>query len=160
MALQSVSKTYTTTPAPDALYPDTGGTELTDGAAAATPYTNAEWSGWNNTAFAVRIDMGQANSLEKVRFHFLNDNPNSIHSPNALTVSGSNDDSSYTTLGTYAKTTDWSDAAGASAHWSNDLAVTGNYRYIKFSFTPQSTKWIFLSEIEVYGSLGNFFTMF
>lgn len=159
MALQSAGKTYTKT-APNASYPDTGNAEMTNGVVSTRSGTSGEWltdaayfTGWYASPvadFFVRIDLTTAYALDYVRFNYGNWFAAGIKHPSTLVVSGSNDDSSYTTLGTFVQTTDWNSADGA-VQWSNNLTVAGTYRYVKFVFTP-ILEWVFLDEIEVYGS--------
>jgi len=144
----SLGKTYTLT-TPHTSFPDTGGIEMTDGIIGTTT-PDAKWTGWTSGSPTARIDLGTAYALGHVRFHYLIDEVNTVYAPNQVVISGSNDDSAYTTLGTFVKTTGWTDGGGRAVYWSNNLAVTGSYRYVKFVFTPQ-TNWLFLSELEVYG---------
>jgi len=157
MALVSGGKPYTST-APHASYPDTGGVELTDGAVGTLdPLT--PWVGWSAVSPTIRIDLGAAYPLEYVRFHFYIWEVNSLYAPNQVIVYGSNNDVDYTNLGTFVKTTHWTNGGAQAVYWSNNLTVAGSYRYVKFAFTYQ-TNWIFLSELQVYSAGGGFFLMF
>lgn len=143
-------KTYTKTD-PHASYPDTGGTELTDGTLATGNYTDAAWVGWRNTNPTIRIDLSSAKILSYVRFHYRDSGVEQINAPASVVVAGSNDDSSYTDLGTFVKTTNWSTSDGN--RWSDNLSVSGTYRYIRFTFTRDGADiYTFFSELEVYGS--------
>jgi len=157
MALVSNGKTYTLT-APHASYPDTGGVELTDGAVGPLDPLTA-WVGWSSVSPTARIDLGAAYNLGYVRFHYYIWEVNGLYSPNQLIVYGSNNDVDYANLGTFVKVTNWTDGGAQAVYWSNNLVVTGSYRYIKFAFTYQ-TAWIFLSELQVYSAGGGFFLMF
>lgn len=152
-SLLSLNKTYTTTPAPNAGVPDTGGTELTNGTVGPFDAANAAWVGWPlaSTDPVIPIDLGVPAILSYVRFHFYVETGVSLaYAPEQLVVSGSVAGVSYDTLGTFVKTTDWSNTTGA-VYWSNNLTVAGQYRYVKFAFTHQ-TNWLLLSELEVYGN--------
>jgi hypothetical protein len=149
--LLSLNKTYTKTAPNDGLRTDPDGILLTNGAIGDSDFEDAtKWVGWQNTNVTIRIDLAIAPYLASVRFHFLANNGEDIYAPSQVVVSGSNDDSSYTTLGTFVKITDWSNTDGF-INWSNSLAISGLYRYVKFVFTYQ-VKRLLISEIEIYGT--------
>jgi hypothetical protein len=148
----SSGKTYTVNPTCHTAYPDTNGIEATDGLMGGLELANAKYFAWNSQNPSVRIDLSESIDLSYVRFNFMNNNTPIIFAPNQLVVYGSNDDSNWNALGTFVKATDWTNDAGPSNNWSNNLSVEGSYRYVKLSFSYQ-TGWIFLSEIEIYGLL-------
>ena len=142
-SLVSGSKTYTLSPAPG--YSDSGYklTNTTTGAA----WNDGNWVGWEMANPSIVVDLETGYDLDYVRFHYNYSGPGpEIYAPNSLIVSGSNNNVDWTQIGSFVKTTDWNNAATG---WSNNLNVSGSYRYIKFAFTYQ-TYWLFLSELEVY----------
>jgi hypothetical protein len=147
--LVSFEKSYTRTAPNDGLRTDADGIHLTDGILGPIDYENTIWVGWQNTNVTVRIDLGIQRFLSYARFHFTSVHSEDIWSPDQVIISGSNNDSSYSILGTFVKTTDWYNADGFLS-WSSNLILAGNYRYIKFVFTYQ-VKRLLISEIEVYG---------
>jgi hypothetical protein len=149
-SLCSQGKTYTET-APLVPYPDTGGIELTDGKIALLAYLDANWVGWYQVNPVIVVDLGEITNISKVRFHYSETHQSQIYCPNQLVISGSCDDVTYITLGTFVKTTNWATSSIPAIFWSNFLAVCGLCRYVKFAFTYQQYC-IFLSEVEVYGT--------
>lgn len=152
--LYSSGKTYTKTApnGPDS-YPDTGDAELTNGSVASAVYSDAAWVGWYQTNVTVTIDLGVNRQMSEVRFHYFHSAANSIYDPSALAVQGSTDNTNWTTVGSFVRTTHWATTDGA--RWSNTLPVIQmTVRYVKFTFTYDTPNWIFLSELEVYGSAG------
>ena len=98
------------------------------------------------------VDLGSSKSLSNVRFLNAIHHRAGMHAPTALTVSGSLNNSDWTPLGTFSLANgDWTDtyAYDPAMSWSNNLTVSGSYRYIKFSFTLPGGGTSF-KQIEVY----------
>ncbi|MFH2027810.1 MAG: LamG-like jellyroll fold domain-containing protein, partial [Nanoarchaeota archaeon] len=148
----SQHKNYTKNYSPyGGIYPDTGNAELTDGSLDTTEYTDPEWVGWydSQTPVVITVDLEDNYNLDYVRFHYLIQEVFGIYDPTDLVVNGSTDNSTWTNLGTFAAGTDWNNT-DANSYWSNNLSVSGTYRYIQFTFTKDGANWLFLDEIEVY----------
>jgi hypothetical protein len=97
----SQGKTYTATVAADASYPDTGGTELTDGVLAATPTYVAAWQGRNNVGtYSFTIDLGASRTIKSLNSTWLQVRGDFVFLPNSVTYAVSADGTSYTTAGT------------------------------------------------------------
>lgn len=143
----SQGMSYTKT-APNALYPDTGDAEMTNGTVATGDYSDANWTGWAAPADPnVVIDLGASYVLASVRFHFYSAGEFLIGGPLTLKVYGSNNGVDFTSIGSFSVAAgNW--PSGDYRGWSNTLSVSGTYRYIRFNFTHTSN-WIFLSEIQV-----------
>ncbi len=149
-------QTYTKSVAPTS-YPDTGDSELTDGILGTDAYTNSAWVGWYlTTTVAMTIDLGSSQSLDHVRFHYLVDNASGIYHPTQMVVTGSNNDVDYDSLGTFT-TSDWYSGSTKDIYWSDDLDVSGSYRYVKMNFTLYNggNNWLFLDELQVLSSAGS-----
>lgn len=147
IAVISQGKSYTKT-APNALYPDSGDAELTNGTVATGDYSDANWTGWAAPVDPnVVIDLGASHVLASVRFHFYSAGVYLIGGPSTLEVYGSNNGVDFTSIGSFSIAAgNW--PSGNYLGWSNTLSVSGTYRYIRFNFTHTS-KWIFLSEIQI-----------
>lgn len=146
-AVVSQGKTYTKT-APNALYPDNGDAELTNGTVATGDYSDANWTAWATPDDPnVVIDLGVSSVLASVRFHFYSAGVYLIGGPSTLEVYGSNNGVDFTSIGSFSGIGGfWT--TGNYLGWSGTLSVAGTYRYIRFNFTHTSN-WIFLSEIQV-----------
>lgn len=149
--LQSLGKSYATDPAPSGTYPDTDGIELTDGNVGAANYTDTNWQGWDKYSPVITIDLGAKYRLAYARFNFLVISGVLIYGPTSLAISGSNNNVDFIGLGNFVPTTNWA-TTDNNALWSYNLTIAGIFRYIKFTFVYQ-IEWLFLSELEVYGSL-------
>ncbi|MBO0867717.1 MAG: DUF4434 domain-containing protein [Micromonosporaceae bacterium] len=97
----SLGKTYTASVAADASYPDTGGTELTDGVLAATPTYVAAWQGRNSVGtYSFTIDLGASHAIKSLNSTWLQVRSDFVFLPNSVTYAVSTDGTSYTTVGT------------------------------------------------------------
>lgn len=147
-SLLSQGKSYTQQG--DAPYfADTGGIMLTDGSTA----FDAWKVGWypSSALPKIRIDLGALYDLDYVRFFDYVWTPAGVYAPGQLVIKGSEDEVSWDTLGTFVKSTDWSEANNyPTGAWSNNLNVSGIYRYVQFEFTVQ-TESLSINELEVYG---------
>jgi hypothetical protein len=145
-AVVSQGKSYTKT-APNALYPDTGDAEMTNGTVATGDYSDANWTGWVAPDDPnVVIDLGVSSVLASVRFHYYSAGGYLIGGPSTLKVYGSNNGVDFTSIGSFSIGTYW--PTGNHNGWTGTMPVSGTYRYIRFNFTHTSN-WIFLSEIQV-----------
>jgi hypothetical protein len=140
---------YTYTVAPNGAYPDTDGIQLTDGIIDGADLGSVEvgflYGGSNFT-----IDLGDVYVLSYVRFYlFTEGTGGGVQGPATLVVKGSTDNVSFDTLGSFSAGIDWNNA-DAGKRWTNNLTVSGNYRYVEFIMT-NAGDWLFIREAEVYG---------
>jgi hypothetical protein len=161
MALLSSGASYTYATgfspnvSPNGAYPDTGLLEATDGSVGNVQSDAANF-GFLSAAYNpptggcnITIDLGDTYTLDYVRFYFYSD-AGGIKAPNTLTVKGSTDGDSFDSIGSFSLGAgDWNGASGA--RWSNNLSVSGDYRYVQF-VTVNAGDWCFFSEFEVYGT--------
>lgn len=149
MSLLSSGKTYTRTN----VYAYDSATKLTDGVqpTGSPILDNSKEIWWYQNSWDVVVDLGKLASLSSVRFHFEVWLPAAVPAPISVTIYGSTDGSSWSAaLVTGARGTDWVATNGVA--WSNALSVSGDYRYVKFSFgNPGSGNVCALSEVEVNG---------
>jgi hypothetical protein len=153
-SLISSGKTYTyqVAASSNANYQDTGGTELTDGVTdnGSGLYGNHN-VGWQNVNGQFTVDLGDEYSLDYVKF-FLASDAGGVQGGASLVVSGSTNGTDFTSLDTFSTADgDWSNASGI--RWSNDLDVSGTYRYVRFTITRVG-EWTFWREVEIYGDSG------
>ena len=158
VGLVSLDKPYSYIVAPNggASYPDTGGIELTDGVVSETWY-DSSWVGWLYIDGSFTIDLETETDLDYSRFYFLRDTGGGVQPPLSVTISGSNNDLDFTSLGTFSSANgDWSQVTAQDA-WTGNLDIAGSYRYIKYEMTWNTTPpsaWLFISEVEIYGASG------
>jgi hypothetical protein len=140
-------KSYTRTN----VYNHDSDTKLTDGTLSSPILETSKQIWWYQTAWDVVVDLSGVYSLEYVRFFYEVWLPATVPAPPSVTIHGSLNNTDWTSLGSGAKTTNWSDANGV--HWSNNLAVSGSYRYVKYTFgNPGGGAVCALAEVEVYGA--------
>src|SRR3990172_10343865 len=163
MALLTSGKTYSYTSGKEpssAYFPDTGTVELTDGNVTGDTY-GAENVGWlsngilgGNGLLEFTMDLEAEYSLSSVRFYIMSDG-GGVVGPETLVVSGSTNGTDFTQIGSFSVAGgDWDVSAGT--RWSNDLSVSGSYRYVRFymvGYQPDGgyKNWSFIREAEVYG---------
>ena len=92
----------------------------------------------------IQADLGEGNSVDEFYFYMAPRNAN--NRPVDITVSGSNDNTTYTEIAT-VKTT----LASASSYMSAKLGTDGtNYRYIRLKVTSTNTSTTFFTLSELY----------
>ncbi len=147
--LISVGKSYTASVAADPSYPDTGGTELTNGATASTSYADAAWQGRNTgSPYSFTIDLGATKTITQVSTSWLQTKSLYIFLPSSIQVSVSTTGSTYTPLVTMPAP-NVSDADQRYTYAAYSLSGTG--RYVRFTVTPASSAWSFVDEASVRG---------
>lgn len=138
--------------APNASYPDTGTTELTDGNVGGISYADAKWVGWLNNNPTTVIDLGSSKNLLYFSFHYLAATNVGVGAPSQVVVDGSNDNVNFSNIGTYLASGNWLTTPSTNnPYWSNDINFTGLYRYVKFTFS-RTNSFTFLSELRIYSS--------
>ena len=90
--------------------------------------------------------MSKKVKLEYVRYHYRSDTGLGLSAPANLIIYGSNNNIDFDNLGNQSQQTNT-----YGSYWSNNLSISGNYRYIKFAFTRDG-EFTFFSELEVYGT--------
>ena len=143
------AKTYTESAAPWVDYPDSGGTELTDGTVGnSTNYADPTWQAHRfQTTVDFTVDLGSTQSVALTRMWFYEDGNYGIVKPTTVEIQTSTDNIGYTSRGSTADTSAVNDAG---RNWRYDLSITPvNARYVRFHVTPNG-QWLFSSELEVY----------
>ena len=94
----AAGKGYTTTLAADPSYPDTSGTELTNGAYGAATYTNAAWQGRNTgSPYSFTVDLGTTKTIKEVDSDWLQVQSVFIFLPTQLSIATSTNGTRFTT---------------------------------------------------------------
>ncbi len=148
--LVSSGKTYTSTVAADPSYPDTGGTELTNGTFGSTSYADAAWQGRNTgSPYSFTIDLGTTKSVNQIGTSWLQTKSLFIFLPSQIAVSISTTGTTFTPLVTLNAPA-LSDADQRYVYAAYNLSGSG--RYVKFTVTPASSAWSFVDELQVRGT--------
>ena len=143
----STSKTYTSSVAANASYPDTGGTELTDGTRGAALY-GAAWQGRNAVgSYSFTVDLGTSRSIGLVETGWLQVRGDYVFLPPSVTIETSPNGTTWTTRGTITTpaVTD-----GLQVKNYRLLGLTGSARYVRVTVDGGSA-WTMLDEILVKG---------
>ena len=143
----ALAKSYTKT-TPSASYPDTNNKEMTDGRKAATTvYSNASYTGWQNTNVEIVVDLGSEMSVVRGITFGLSDTATGMWIPASVEILTSTDNVTFTSRGTTSPA-----AITGVAFYVMPVDFTAvTARYVKFVITRQTGKeWIFLDEIEVW----------
>lgn len=143
-------------------WPDVDDKELTNGAFAtfadSSTYQDAAFVGFNigaadmvaadNSRISeIVVDLGKVEKLTKFRVETLSNDVVGIRAPLSITVSVSDDKSTWTEVGALAYG-DVDVATDVLFFASLEKAAQG--RYVKFA-SEHDTNWVFISEVEVYG---------
>jgi chitodextrinase len=148
--LLSSSKSYTATLAADASYPDTSGTELTNGTTGTAVYTDSAWQGRNTgSPYSFTVDLGATHTVKQVSIDFLQYQSVAIYLPSQIAVSTSTNGTTFTSLVTLPK------PALSTANQSYTYiaySLSASARYVKFTVTPASSAWSFTDELTVRGT--------
>lgn len=146
----SAGKRYTYSVEPSSNYPDSYNCELTDGIYnSAANYYAQPFCGLNSTTdITVDLDTDGKN-INKFEISYLSVNEAGVNIPKTVSVSGSNDNKTWTSLGNM-KIPAFN--AGTVMRASLELSADVEYKYIRFSVV-RTTAWVFIDEIFVYSSV-------
>ncbi len=154
---KATGKTVTLANPPSRNYKGQGGAfGLVNGLRSEKGLNSPEWLGWQGQNVEAVIDLGSVQSFSTVNLHTIGARGSWIYPPASLEVFGSNDGSTYTSLG---KTSSFREGSGG-AGWMSVQAPGASARYIKlvaenFGTIPAGANgaggksWLFADEIEV-----------
>ncbi|MBO9577219.1 MAG: DUF4434 domain-containing protein [Microbacteriaceae bacterium] len=143
----SSSKAYTSTVAANASYPDTGGTELTDGVRGSALY-GAAWQGRNAPgAYSFTVDLGTSRSIGMVETGWLQVRGDYVFLPPSVTIETSSNGTTWTVRGTIT-TPPVTDALQVKSY--RLLGISATARYVRVTIDGGSA-WTMLDEILVKG---------
>jgi hypothetical protein len=140
----AAGKTYTSTVAANASYPDTGGTELTDGVVGAVAYGPA-WQGRNAVGtYSFTIDLGASRTISSISSRWLQVRSDYVFLPDNVTYAVSANGTSFTNVASIDRP-----AVDASNQIKAYLALpaTTSGRYVKVTVNGGSA-WSMLDEVE------------
>jgi RHS repeat-associated protein len=143
------SKTYTPSRPADPSYPDTNGTQLTDGTiGSAFSYLDDPWVAYSGGApVDITIDLGSAQSVSTMRSFFYEDTNYSIWKPASVEILTSTDNIGYTSRGSTAGANSVNTAGRV---WRYDLSIASvTARYVRYHVV-NTNYWIFSTELEAY----------
>ncbi len=146
----ALNKPYTTTVPASPTYPDTAGTELTDGAFGDLSYLSTPWQGRSGlSSFSYTIDLGTVQNINQFQANFLRDDTVKIDLPSSVQYSVSSDNSTFTAVGTV-------NTPSSAEDTTNVYKFTGNAagRYVKVTVNGSwsSSHWAFIDEVRVLQS--------
>jgi Domain of unknown function (DUF4434)/F5/8 type C domain/Domain of unknown function (DUF5109)/Fibronectin type III domain len=143
----ALGESYTASLAASSSYPDTGGTELTDGAFGSATYADPAWQGrLTDSPYSFTVDLGSDQTFQEVDSDWLQVDSAAIYLPAELEVSVSTDGTTFTPIGTMtAPAVDTSD----QTHDYRLLYINVTARYVRITVTPASSAWSFTDELEV-----------
>lgn len=145
------SKTYVKSVAASASYPDTGGTELTDGNLGdPNNYGDAAWQGHQNlggTPLDVTVDLGSAQRVGVVRSYHFQQSGSGIFRPAKIELLTSTDNIQFTSRGATVASSSVNDTG---SRWRYEFDLAGvNARYVRFRITTGG-EWLFTSETQIF----------
>jgi len=149
-SLLSSAKSYTASVAADPSYPDTSGTELTNGTTGSAVYTDSAWQGRNTgSPYSFTVDLGATYTVKQVSIDFLQYQSVAIYLPSQIAVSTSTTGTTFTSLVALPKPA-LSTANQSYTYVAYNLSASA--RYVRFTVTPASSAWSFVDELTVRGS--------
>ncbi|MDP9281379.1 MAG: DUF6531 domain-containing protein, partial [Chloroflexota bacterium] len=146
------TKTYVTSVAASASYPDTSGIELTDGNPGNPDSYNADasWQGHRNlgaTPLDVTVDLGATQRVGVVRSYHYNCPGCGIFRPAKIELFTSTDNSVYTSRGYTVADAAVNDAGN---RWRYEFDLSGvSARWVRFRITTGG-EWLFSSETQIF----------
>jgi RHS repeat-associated protein len=146
----ALNKTYTKSVAAHPSYPDTNGTELTNGViASATSYVDAGWQGHFDPAapLDVTIDLGALKSVGLMRSLYYHLPSDGIFKPASVEILTSPDNITYTPRGTTLAASAVNDTGNL---WRYDLTLSSvTARYVRYRITKGGA-WLFSTEMQTF----------
>jgi hypothetical protein len=141
--------TYTVTVVADPTYPDTGGTELTNGVYATNNYADSQWQGrWNAPSYSITIDLASIKTFQNFSADFYKYVGGGVQPPTAVAFSYSEDNTTYTS-GCSINTQMGSGQDLVSLNYACASALPVSGRYVKVAVTSASSVWSFIDEVQV-----------
>lgn len=143
----AVGKSYTSSMAASSSYPDTNGTELTNGQYASEGYTDSQWQGRVDVgSYYQTVDLQATHYVTEISSRFLKDTLCGIYWPESVTYSFSNDGINFTNLGTAVVQA----VSSSISKYKLALPSAVNARYIRMTVNDPGG-WVFEDELEIFG---------
>lgn len=146
----SIDKVYYNTNAWSGSYPDTNHVEATDGIFGILPITNANWFANDGVHEQnITIDLNASYYIDNITTVVLTNTVSSVWLP-AVFIWTSDDNSTWAKSG--MATMNGGNATSDTVR-NATLSIGLTKRYVKFEYVNQNTRWTFISEGLVYGSV-------
>lgn len=149
---KALGKSYTASVAANGTYPDTGGTELTDGV-----FASGLWQGEpafqgrkNKTSYSLVVDLGASTAIDSAYLDTLKAASSNVFFPGSVEFLTSPDNITYTSRGTVSQLSDPLDSVAGQYRQTFSTTVTA--RYVKAIVTTGTTKWTMVDEFGVIGN--------
>ena len=145
----ALGKTYTLSHQPNSSYPDTDGTELTDGAYGGSSLYDSAWQGHQGLwpIRSVVLDLEQTYALDEVRMSFLHSAGSGVQSPSELKIFVSDNGESWALLD--GSRPNIVDDGVHTVTWKADAAPV-QARFLRMD--AELNGWLFFDEVEAYGT--------
>jgi len=142
-----LGKTYTSSTAANASYPDTGSLELTNGAYAGALLSDAAWQArFNVTSYNFTVDLGAPQTFKTFKADFFKYTGASVQTPTQVQFSSSTNNSTWTTACTVSQQGAGVDVV--SVPYTCSAASDILARYVKVTITSTASTWSFIDEGE------------
>ncbi|MFS0723205.1 DUF4434 domain-containing protein [Paenibacillus sp. 1P07SE] len=141
-------KSYTSSVAADASYPDSGGAELTDGITAAPLLADAAWQGrLTPGSYSFTVDLGSAQTFQRFEAGFFKYAGGGIPSPTSVEYSYSSDGAAYQSACIVGQQGAGSDIVRLT--YACDAPAPATARYVKMTVNGAPGSWSFVDEWSV-----------
>ncbi|MCD9022387.1 DUF4434 domain-containing protein [Cohnella silvisoli] len=148
-----LGKTYSSSVAANATYPDSGG-ELTDGVYAANLLADAGWQArFNSTSYSFTVDFSVSRTFQSFKANFFKYTGAGVETPTQVQFQYSNDNIAYTSACTLSQQGAGVDTTAVPYSCSAFSPVSA--RYVKMVVTSATSKWSFIDEWEVKRPAGS-----
>lgn len=143
----SGGKPYTDSMPANTAYPDTGGSELTDGSFGSAAYVDGAWQGRNTgSPYSFVVDLGMTQTISELNARFLQVKSVYVLLPKEVRFYVSADNVTFTEVGTVEKPAVSDSDQTKTYRLANLIGLTG--RYFKVEVVPASSAWTFVDEIQ------------
>lgn len=143
---------YTYNIEPSTTYPDSGG-ELTDGVYAAPRYQDQGWVGHlREDSRDITVDLGKVRPVQEIKANFLQESSVGISYPHEVSVAVSPDGSVWQEVGRQTFDPDEMDKTKGISVPAVFSDLAHEARYVRL--TVAVGVWVFIDEIEVWGTYG------
>lgn len=145
-------KPYRIEPPFEVRYPDTDGTQLTDGELSERGFGEGKSVGWYNRQVAVLLDLGETKAVDAVRVHAQGGGYAAVNYPSGVEVWASEDAEEWALIaaGEMAKAPTFSEQFGeelSELAWLRIEFGPARARYLRLRFGPCG--WLMLNEVQV-----------
>lgn len=130
-------KTYTSTPAANTGYTDSG-TKLTDGTMGADDYRDGQYVAWNNLSVVFVIDLGSSMAVSGARVQSMNQAGDGVYAPASVFVETSPDNATWASLATQTSSVSISRSGEDKRRVFTLSGSSRSARYIRFTIAKST----------------------